>query len=266
MSIAAGKTMRKNGVGGLTISGVQAHGVGAIISVLEGTLSLDSNAGGGGAKPSLTIGLENTSATVALGADQDFSELNLAFGLPGNQALDLKSGLGEGEFHRVRIFSADLAATKSSLWEAIKSANSSTAVNPLDGIIDSGLHGGGNGIGIATLDDAVVIRSTKLGDLNLDGSVTIADFIALASHFNQAGTWQEGDINYDGAVTIADFIALASHFNTSYSGESWAISPQEQTLLASFAASAESSAVPEPAMGVVIMAAGMTMMRRRRGR
>jgi len=85
----------------------------------------------------------------------------------------------------------------------------------------------------------ILIRPTRLGDVNLDGSVTIADFIDLASHFNGPGTWQEGDVNGDGQVSIGDFIDLASNFNTSYSGLSWAIAPQEKAMLAEFASSAE---------------------------
>jgi hypothetical protein len=53
------------------------------------------------------------------------------------------------------------------------------------------------------------------GDLNHDASVSISDFITLASNFNKTNaTYSDGDINYDGTVSIADFITLASKFNT----------------------------------------------------
>jgi hypothetical protein len=111
-----------------------------------------------------------------------------------------------------------------------------------DGIFDTGrgLHAS-SGIGLALVNDAhgdpnVFIRLTRIGDVNLDGSVTISDFIDLASHFNGAGTWQEGDLNYDGQVTISDFIDLASNFGGSYSGEAFPISPQDQQTLSTFAA------------------------------
>ena len=64
----------------------------------------------------------------------------------------------------------------------------------------------------------------------------------------------EGDLNYDGSVTIADFIALASNFNQSYSGGANAIADGDRQLLASFASSVGAdpsvigSAVPEPGM------------------
>jgi len=126
-------------------------------------------------------------------------------------------------------------------------------------------------IGVATVadahgDQAVTVRATKLGDLNLDGSVTIADFIDLAAHFNQPGMWQEGDLNYDGTITIADFIDLAANFNQSYSGETWPISGEDQQLLSSFAASI-GAAVPEPGiMSLSLLATfGLLARRRRRG-
>jgi hypothetical protein len=121
--------------------------------------------------------------------------------------------------------------------------------------------------GISGLNgDEVLIRYTRIGDLNLDGTVSISDFLDLASHFNTVGgaTWQMGDVNYDGSVTISDFIDLASNFNASFSGEVLPISPNEERKLSRFA-SAHGSSVPEPAAlgilsGVAILLAG----RRRR--
>jgi len=50
------------------------------------------------------------------------------------------------------------------------------------------------------------------GDANGDGKVTIADFLALQNHFNQAGAWEDGDFNDDGQVTIADFLILQNNW------------------------------------------------------
>jgi hypothetical protein len=62
----------------------------------------------------------------------------------------------------------------------------------------------------------ILVRRAKIGDLNFDDQITIADFIDLSAHFNQSpATWQDGDTNGDGAVTIADFITLASNFQAS---------------------------------------------------
>src|SRR5881392_3304987 len=93
----------------------------------------------------------------------------------------------------------------------------------------------------------------------MDGTVSIADFIDLASHFNtpSGATWQMGDVNGDGAVTIADFIDLASRFGQKLSGDATPISEEDSGILASFASSA--GAVPEPAvvgfLGIALLVA-----------
>src|SRR5207237_7608127 len=54
------------------------------------------------------------------------------------------------------------------------------------------------------------------GDLNRDRTVSIADFITLASNFGKTNaSYADGDVNYDGEVTIGDFIDLAANFNKS---------------------------------------------------
>lgn len=104
--------------------------------------------------------------------------------------------------------------------------------------------------GITGLDgNEVLIRYTRIGDLNLDGTVTISDFIDLAAHFNQTNaTWQMGDVNYDGSVTISDFIDLASNFNQSVSGEAMPIGDEDRAMLDSFAA----ANVPEPGLLAIL--------------
>jgi hypothetical protein len=62
----------------------------------------------------------------------------------------------------------------------------------------------------------IVVRPALIGDLNLDGQVSISDFIDLAANFNASGGWATGDLNYDDFTTISDFIDLASHFNQTF--------------------------------------------------
>jgi fibronectin-binding autotransporter adhesin len=109
----------------------------------------------------------------------------------------------------------------------------------------------------------VLVRPTVIGDLNLDGSVTISDFIDLASHFGASNAvWADGDVNYDQNVTISDFIDLAANFGSSYAGEVMPISAGEQTMLDNFYA----ANVPEPVALGVVAVAGLCMCRRRRVR
>lgn len=75
--------------------------------------------------------------------------------------------------------------------------------------------------GVAVDDTAVLVRYTLLGDANLDRTVGIADFSALAGAFNASGTpaWSNGNFNYDSSVDIADFSLLAGNFNVSLPSE-----------------------------------------------
>jgi autotransporter-associated beta strand protein len=259
--------IEKSGSGSLTISGTQSYAAGTSLAVTGGTVNLNSNSGGGTAATSpLTVNITGSGARVNTGTNQDLKELNVAFGNAGRQTLDLASPAGAGQFRQIQVYSANLVAAKTSLYNALVNANRPCAPDPLDGITDSGLHAGAK-IGLALMGDHVTIRPTRVGDLDLDGQVTISDFIDLASNFNTFGnaTWQEGDLNYDHNVTISDFIDLASNFNSSYSGETWPISDEDAAALADFAA-AHGVAIPEPGSFVGMLITAGALGRRRGGR
>ena len=254
----------------LTISGAQNHSAGATLNV-SGRANLNTNAGSAAsaAEPAaakLAINVSGDGAKVVLGADQDLKSLTITDGA-GLQSFDLNSPAGAGEAHAVRVYASDLDAAKTSLWSAVAHAKA----NPEDGIYDSGLAAhAGSAVAVGKLTDAhgdpyILVRATRVGDLNMDGTVSIADFIDLASNFNAEGDWQKGDLNGDGTVSIADFIDLASNFNTSYSGASWPMSAQESAMLSQFASSIGTT-VPEPGavVGIMVFAHAMTRRRRRR--
>ncbi|HEV8606105.1 MAG TPA: PA14 domain-containing protein [Tepidisphaeraceae bacterium] len=277
VSISAGGAATKTGSGALTISGAQGHGAGAALTVNQGTVNLNSNAGTAGSAAGSNLSLNIVggagAATVALGSNQDLAGLNVATADPNSQTLDLASPAVAGQFHSVRVYAANLVTAKAALYNAIVNANQAGALDPLDGIRDSGLHAS-SGIGLAVLSgsDNVFIRPTKTGDLNLDGNVTISDFIDLASNFGTVGTatWQEGDLNYDRNVTISDFIDLASNFGSSYAGAAAPVSSSDLQTLASFASSIGvdpsviGSAVPEPTTLSLLAIGAMGLMSRRR--
>jgi hypothetical protein len=93
------------------------------------------------------------------------------------------------------------------------------------------------------------------GDANLDGTVNLSDFNALAANFGQSGrTWQQADFTYDGQVTLDDFNALAANFGM----EELARDPTPEDW------SALAAAIPEPAMA--LWAVPLTMLSHRRRR
>jgi hypothetical protein len=263
----------KTGPGTLTLSGPQTNNAGSSLSVSQGQVNLASNAGtsataGSAAVTTTSINVTGDGAKVVLGSNQDLTSLSVTAANAGLQGLDLASPAGAGQFRAVRIYGGDLDVAKTALAAAIRNA----VTTPGDGIFDSGMAAHtGSGLAIAKVADAngtqhVQIRPARIGDLNLDNTVTIADFLALAGNFNGTNkTWQEGDLNNDTQVTIADFLALAGNFNSNYAGETWAISGEDQHLLATFAASIGTS-VPEPTtIGLLgVGAIGLLARRRRR--
>jgi autotransporter-associated beta strand protein len=106
-------------------------------------------------------------------------------------------------------------------------------------------------------DTAVLVRYTRYGDANLDGTVNLADFNRLATNFGQSGkNWTDGDFTYDGTVNLSDFNRLAGNFGLAAIDHE--PTPQDWSNL--------SAAVPEPSsllLSGVPALAGMRMRRRR---
>jgi hypothetical protein len=96
---------------------------------------------------------------------------------------------------------------------------------------------------------SVLVRFTRVGDADLDGVVTFADFQRLEEGLGKSGQgWSGGDFNYDGLVDDADYKV----FYVSYS----------------LGLSADGSVVgvlPEPVgVGMILPVAAMALTRRRR--
>src|SRR5215212_545890 len=188
------------------------------------------------------------SSVVVARANQNLRSLVVRYGNPGMQGFDLASGDAPGQFRAIRIYAGDEIAMAQARQD-LRSAIGHALAEAEDGIFDSSIEdqpgmrvGMGRRVDVHG-DQFWLMRPTVIGDLNLDGNVSIGDFIDLAAHFGEAdSSWDRGDINYDGNVTIADFIELASHFGGSYSGEVVGILPEDQRQLTAFAA----GNVPEP--------------------
>ncbi|MCS7034471.1 MAG: lysyl oxidase family protein [Phycisphaerae bacterium] len=68
-------------------------------------------------------------------------------------------------------------------------------------------------LGQPMLSNVAIPFHVFAGDANLDRTVDLADFSALAGHFGLSGTFSQGNFNYDALVDLADFAILASRFN-----------------------------------------------------
>src|SRR5262249_14291958 len=101
---------------------------------------------------------------------------------------------------------------------------------------------------------SILLKSTYIGDGNLDGKVNIKDLQLFISHWNTSGFWTEGDFNYDGLANSSDLNLLAVNWNAGVASPLAAES--FVTALAS---------VPEPAsLGALMLSIPMLLQRRRR--
>ncbi len=74
------------------------------------------------------------------------------------------------------------------------------------------LGGAGSFAGRPVDATATLVRYTRYGDANLDGTVSILDFARLRGGFGSGSLWSEGDFNYDDTVSILDFALLRANF------------------------------------------------------
>lgn len=61
--------------------------------------------------------------------------------------------------------------------------------------------------------NTILIRFTRVGDVNLDGVVGFADLVTVARNYGKTGqNWDQGDINYDGSVGFDDLVAVSRNY------------------------------------------------------
>jgi autotransporter-associated beta strand protein len=173
---------------------------------------------------------------------------------PDNVRALIISGRHNGAWNGPGINSSTAAATPSN--RAVGYASAASLLNIAPG-------GNGTWLGQPVDSSSVLVRSTILGDSNLDGSVSFADLVAVAQHYgtSSGATWQNGDFNYDGIVSFADLVAVAQNYGGALPSD--AIPGAPANFNADMAAAF--SSVPEPGgLTLVAAAAGLLSARVRR--
>lgn len=196
-----------------------------------------TNAGGG-----LNSMYVSPGGNILFNASQNFSSLSLD---TGASAATVASGNLVLRTNNLTVYGTsrlDLAnntmildytgtSPASTLRGYLTAGRNGGAWNGSTGIVSSsvaGLSGGAIGYGEASAilganggtfagqsvdATALLIRTTYLGDANLDRTVNAADFVLLSNNFGRTGAaWNQGDFNYDATTDAADFVLLSNNF------------------------------------------------------
>jgi hypothetical protein len=110
-----------------------------------------------------------------------------------------------------------LAAYDGGLWD--KPGLTSSIAKTKRGLTALGF-GEASALGLTTFDgltlggNAVAVKYTLVGDANLDGLVSLADYNAVLGKYNGAGQpWTGGSFDYSGNVGLADYNTILANYN-----------------------------------------------------
>jgi hypothetical protein len=116
----------------------------------------------------------------------------------------------------------------------------------------------------------VLVKFTFVGDADLSGTITSADYILIDNGFNSSGTktgWRNGDFNYDGNINGDDYTLIDNAFNTQGSTSFTATSAGPAEMIATDTSQIDTpAAVPEPTGLTLLSIIALPMLVRRRRR
>jgi len=260
-SIAAGCTLNKKGAGGLSVSGAQSHGTGALFEVLGGTATFLTDAGTPSTRHlvvDVQQGTMNFNSTQHLaGVATNFGDVNV--GINGNRVLFTDSVGVSGEAGAINLNNNDMIVnyTGASVLDDVRqllkngysagnwngiginsaSANADATHSTALGFAEASTllgAGGGTFSGQSVDGTAILIKHTFYGDANLSGNVDTIDFNIVASNFNKTNKiWSDGDFDYQQDVDTIDFNLLASTFGNTGLGPAESKAPAQSATWAS---------------------------------
>ncbi len=238
LTIGASATWTKTGTGRLVINGAQSNGSGFTLTVANGTLDLNTDAGASGSR---TLALQGTAsgAYINLGTSQHLSSLALTNGAKakfasGGSKLLITDGLSVDSSSQLDLTDQDaiIHYSGSTPFTTLRSSLHSGYNNQSwtgNGITSSTAAAGSpqiTGIGImegttyrsiygtsATFDGeavdttSILLKYTYYGDTDFNGHVNFDDYARIDNHTG----WR--DFNHSGTVNFDDYALMDAAFN-----------------------------------------------------
>lgn len=229
---ATGKSLTKTGGGTLEAKSLRA----ATLSVSEGVVKVLPKGAG-----TASVSRVDALPTVAAGAAIDLADNNMVIGGSTPDAVRQLIAAGAGP---ARTW--DGSGLRTSLGTVNSFTLGYASLLELGGVAPTGFAGE------TLVGSDVLVKFTRYGDANIDGSVDTADFNRFLGGFGAAGTWARGDFNGDGSVDTADFNLFLGNFGSSASAAEVA------SVQAAF------SAVPEPGTLGLLAVGAMGLLGRRK--
>jgi hypothetical protein len=261
LSIAAGTTVTRRGLGTLTISGTQQHGAGTTLIASEGVTNLNTDAGGNLLLQAdgevnlastqhvrgLHIGAGATVRLVSASGTLVTPTLSIA-GTPAvpTGTLDLAessaildyTGDSPAGAIRAQILAGRGGAGLGKAWNGIGITSSAAALAAPEsrsvGYADNALFPLGPVTtfrGQPVDETSLLIAYTRTGDANLDGVVDNDDVTIVGANYAPGFAkprWDLGDFDYNGFVDNDDVTLLGAFYNPS--ALSLAVVPEPATL------------------------------------
>jgi hypothetical protein len=190
--------------GGLTGNPVGASFLGSAGDTTSyAKVSLRRRADGGDSSTLSTVSIQTDEAGNPLG------RIDLA-----DNSLTINYGGGPSPDAQVRSYLA--AGYAHGTWTGFGITSSIAALDP--GHLTVGYADGADGVVAGLPAGQEPVKLTRIGDVNLDGTVGFADLLALAQHYGESSAkWDRGDLNYDGTVGFDDLLLLAQNYGATLS-------------------------------------------------
>jgi len=209
-----------------------------------------------------------TSSTPVKGMGTPLSITNGSYFDIGNNSVILENGTA---LSTVQTF---ILSGSTSSRKIRSSAGAANTIGFVSGTEYLAAHGAGSSFaGVAVLSTFVLIMSTKPGDANLDGVISLDDYLQIDTAYVMSMSspdWFNGNFDGTGNITAADYALIDASFHAQSGGQadgmiSLHAAEFGQDYIDALAALGP-DAVPEPATLGVLATGALGLLFRRRGR